>query len=1088
LCRAPAPDLTLATILVIDDSAPNRQLLIAALHREGHVTLEATDGAEGLSVARAGRPDLVISDVLMPSMDGYEFVRQLRADHQLATTAVIFYTAHFHEQEARTLAAECGVARVLLKPARSAEIMEAVDAVLRRDASSVASAVSKEQFEREHLRLLTNKLADKASKLLASNARLALLTDLNLHLAAERDPHTLLTNVANGARRLLGARYAVLVVSEVPNTVDTLVAVSGVQFEGPAPPPVAPHLDPGPLGRVCLERTPWRARGSEGRPASACLPAGYPAARSFLAVPISALTDTYGWLCLADKRGADEFDEEDERVLGVFGAQVGRIFENGRLYRAVQRHATQLEREIEERERATADLLESEERFRQLADNIDEVLFVTTPDYAQTLYVSAAYDRIWGVPRDPTSPGADWAKAVVETDRARVLEHLQRKVGTKTMDEIEYQIQRPDGSRRWIAARSFPLCDASGTPFRIVGVATDITDRRRAEDRIRSLNRVHAMLSGINSLIVRVRLRDELFQGACRLAIDKGGFRLAWIGLADAATGEITAAAHAGDSHDLAHSLAPRLTDSPASDGLIAYSIRHRQPRVCNDLLDGTMPVPQRDDMLARGFRSLVALPLLAEDRAVGCLCLASDQRQAFDAEEMTLLKELADDISFALDHLAKAEKLSFLAYYDPLTGLANRTLFHERLSQHLLVASRVSGKVALLIAEPDQLDTINASYGRNTGDQVLKQIAVRFARFVGEPYQVARVSSSNFAAVIPFSGADDTVARAVSMLYRDWLGEPFTVDGRDVTVSGRIGISIYPDDGSDADALLKNAELALKKARTSPDRHVFFTPQLSDKLTERLSVETQLRRAVDNEEFVLHYQPKVDVDTRRIEGVEALIRWQTRERGLVGPGTFIPILEETGLIAEVGAWALQQAALDRAQWLEKGLAAPRIAVNVSTVQLRRPDFVNLVANIVRISGANCGLDIEVTESLLLDDAEDNIEKLRAIKQLGVGIAIDDFGTGYSSLGYLAKLPVDSLKIDRSFISAMLEDPSAMTLVSTMITLAHALKLEVIAEGVESEEQAKILRLLRCDQMQGFLISKPLSFDDLVLRLSRSKS
>jgi diguanylate cyclase len=253
------------------------------------------------------------------------------------------------------------------------------------------------------------------------------------------------------------------------------------------------------------------------------------------------------------------------------------------------------------------------------------------------------------------------------------------------------------------------------------------------------------------------------------------------------------------------------------------------------------------------------------------------------------------------------------------------------------------------------------------------------------------------------------------------------------------------------------------------------------------------LRRALANEEFVLHYQPKVDLETREITGLEALIRWNSPELGLVPPAKFIPLMEETGMIIEVGAWVLRQACVDRVTWLEQELDAPRIAVNVSTVQLRQTDFVSVVRSALKLAtrnallfgGPRAGIDIEVTESLLVENAEANMEKLSAIRDLGVGIAIDDFGTGYSSLGYLAKMPIDCLKIDRTFTGAMLEEPSVMTLVSTMITLAHALNLDVVAEGVESEEQAKILRLLRCDQMQGYLTGKPVPRDQITALLTR---
>jgi EAL domain-containing protein (putative c-di-GMP-specific phosphodiesterase class I) len=297
----------------------------------------------------------------------------------------------------------------------------------------------------------------------------------------------------------------------------------------------------------------------------------------------------------------------------------------------------------------------------------------------------------------------------------------------------------------------------------------------------------------------------------------------------------------------------------------------------------------------------------------------------------------------------------------------------------------------------------------------------------------------------------------------------------------------MFPADGHDAAELSRHAEAALKNAKATGKKQLFYTRGLSEGIAERLALEQKLNRALENNEFVLHYQPKVDLISRELTGVEALIRWHSPEDGLVPPMKFIPVLEETGLIAQVGLWVVRQACLDRSQWLERRLKAPRVAVNVSTVQLRREDFIRTTSNILKMSGGEAGIDMEVTETLVMGDIDDSIAKLTILRDLGVHIAIDDFGTGYSSLAYLAKLPVGELKIDRSFIASMLDDSSAMTLVSTIISLAHALNLGVVAEGVETEEQAKILRLLRCDEMQGYLISKPLSFDQMTAYLGKSR-
>ncbi len=261
----------------------------------------------------------------------------------------------------------------------------------------------------------------------------------------------------------------------------------------------------------------------------------------------------------------------------------------------------------------------------------------------------------------------------------------------------------------------------------------------------------------------------------------------------------------------------------------------------------------------------------------------------------------------------------------------------------------------------------------------------------------------------------------------------------------------------------------------------------MTERIAETLSLENKLRRAIERSEFVLHYQPKLNLETRGMLGVEALIRWQSPDLGLVPPGKFIPLLEETGLILQVGAWALNRAALDHRAWVEHKLKAPRIAVNVSQIQLRQRDFLRMVEHAIRDGATPTGIDLEITESLVMQDVQVNIEKLKAVRGLGINIAIDDFGTGYSSLAYLAKLPVATLKIDRAFISTMLDDPNAATLVQTIISLAHSLQLKVVAEGVESEEQANLLRLLRCDEAQGYLFSKAVPLEQLT-RLLEAKS
>jgi EAL domain-containing protein (putative c-di-GMP-specific phosphodiesterase class I) len=342
---------------------------------------------------------------------------------------------------------------------------------------------------------------------------------------------------------------------------------------------------------------------------------------------------------------------------------------------------------------------------------------------------------------------------------------------------------------------------------------------------------------------------------------------------------------------------------------------------------------------------------------------------------------------------------------------------------------------------------------------------------------EVAHLGADHFALLLTAVKGADEVARILEDQRHACFGDAFLIAGSDFKAAAKFGIALYPDDGDDAEALFRNAEAALKAAKASGEKYLFYSRQMNARVTERLSLENRLRRAVEQEEFVLHYQPKVERETGRMTGVEALIRWNDPAGGLVPPGEFIPLLEETGLILEVGAWALRRAVRDHGDWLARGLAAPRIAVNVSAIQLRQSDFVAVVRQSLAAGPTPPGIDIEITESLIMEDIEGNIAKLNAIRDMGLNIAIDDFGTGYSSLAYLARLPLSTLKIDRAFIITMLDDPNTMTLVSTIISLAHSFGLKVVAEGVDHEEQAGMLRLLRCDEMQGFLFSEPGSLE-----------
>jgi diguanylate cyclase (GGDEF)-like protein/PAS domain S-box-containing protein len=645
---------------------------------------------------------------------------------------------------------------------------------------------------------------------------------------------------------------------------------------------------------------------------------------------------------------------------------------------------------------------------------------------------------------------------------------------------LELSAIRADGSEFPIELAITPIKVDSRTLF--TGFIRDITERRESEAKIRRLNRVYAILSGINTLIVRTRDRDELFREACRIAVEAGKLRFVWIGAVDHQAMEITPVAWAGDEQDFLASVRGSLSlheTHSQTRSLVAEAVVSKAPLISNDTaLDPRIRF--KEEHAKWGIRSMAAFPLRAADRPAGVLALHASEQGFFDADEVRLLSELAEDISFALEHIDKVERLEYLANYDPLTGLANRTLLLEHLAQFLWAAQREQHRLALFILNIERFKSVNDAYGRHAGDALLKQLAERILRSRGEPTGLAHLGGDDFAVVLPRVRSDDQLAHWLESRLRELFEPPFIVAGAELRISVKLGIALFPNDAKDPETLLKNAESALKKAKQIGERYVFYAPQLNERVAEKLALENQMRRALEREEFVLYYQPKVTLDRGELVGVEALIRWRSPELGLVPPARFIPLLEETGLILPVGNWALARASRDHRGWVERKLKAPRVAVNLSPLQLRQRDFVSVIEQAIVDGVAPTGIDLEITESLVMEDVKASIEKLNAVRKLGVRIAIDDFGTGYSSLGYLAQLPVESLKIDRSFIVNMQANANAMTLVSTIISLAHSLRLKVVAEGVETEDQAKFLRLLRCDEMQGYLFSKPVPEAELV--------
>lgn len=449
-------------------------------------------------------------------------------------------------------------------------------------------------------------------------------------------------------------------------------------------------------------------------------------------------------------------------------------------------------------------------------------------------------------------------------------------------------------------------------------------------------------------------------------------------------------------------------------------------------------------------------------------------------AQRTSELKSANGKLTQDLEERKRVEQsIRHMAHHDALTGLPNRSLFRDRLTHAMAQADRYHQILAVLFLDLDRFKAINDTLGHNVGDELLKLAAERLRSCIRDCDTVARLGGDEFTIIV-----DDIVeiqdAAVVAQKILDTISQPFNLHGHEVFISVSIGLTLYPNDDENADNLLRNADSAMYRAKEyGRNNYQFYVADMNVKARERLMLESQLRRALDRNEFALYYQPRVDLFSGRVIGAEALLRWRHPDMGLVPPAQFIPILEETGMIIPVGEWVLQQASQQNRTWQELGLPRIRMAVNLSVRQFVQKELAaSILAILERVGLAPEYLELEITEDLLLEHNQTNIITLTKLRNQGIHISIDDFGTGYSSLSYLKRLPIDTLKIDQSFLRDIENDPDNKAITSAIIAMAGSLHLNVLAEGVETQEQLAFLRAQGCNEIQGFSFSQPLTAEE----------
>ncbi len=1153
----------MATILIVDDHAINRRFLLTLLGYGGHRLLEATEGASALNIVRTELPDLVITDILMPNMDGYELVTHMRAHPSMAKIPVIFYTASYRAREAYSMAEACGVQWVLAKPAEPELILQTVQEALgsaqeknvspylsasieadkfsaindqlreylgelgdgsdqlvqfgsageavSNTGSDAGSAVSTTQ--RGNLRTIAQKLSGSLGSLQEISMRLTQLIELGLDLAAERDSGRMLEILCRAAHSICGAKYAVATILEDDGKTIGLCFTRGMEISMVSE-FRAMLSQAGVLGKMLRERTPIRLNdlknGAHGNMTPLGLPLSHPPINCFLGIPLCSKERTLGWLYLADKTNLEDFSEVDEQVVATIASQMVAAYENLNLYDEAHQHRAQLQMEMAER-RVAQEALRRNLVARTVMAECNRVLVHADNEMALlsemclTIVATGGYSLAW----------IGYVDEAKEETHKETDEGIPRKQGRGEVRLVAQaglpHIFDNQFSSHWIESKQgrFPAEVAIDTscPYRTwdqpenpalaqwQALATSHGYRSAFSVPIKEGTRIFGALTIFESepnrftteeIAMLTELAGDIAYGAVSLRTRRAR-EIAEQNLV-AAQEKLTSILSSIDNIVWSLSKNEFLYISPIAEKIFGYPLQafYENRDLWFECIHPDDQQRVRESMATLREHGTVTREyrILRQD---GDLRWLEDRTKAIhDANgKLVRLDGVASDITERKAYEARIEQL---ATHDPLTNLANRNLLQDRLSQALAMARRSQRLLALLFIDLDRFKDINDSLGHTLGDALLVAVAARLRSVVREGDTVARPGGDEFIVLLPDIGDMETLRIIAEKLLHSFA-IPFTLGEIELHVGASIGVSVFPKDGQDIETLLRNTDTAMYRVKEKGGNALqHYSADMSVQAMERMALENGLHHAVERQEFELYYQPKVNLTSGKIIGCEALIRWHHPDLGMILPGRFIKIAEEVGLIPYIGEWVLRTACLQNKAWQNEGLPPISVSVNLSACQFVRDGLVSAVTSTLQHSGlAPQFLELELTEGLVMHNAEIFITKLQELKALGVQLSIDDFGTGYSSLSYLKRFPLDRLKIDQSFIRDISTDDDDAAITLSIISLGHCLNLKIIAEGVETAEQLAFLRAHDCDEMQGYYFSVPLTEKEFSALLREGK-